>query len=65
VKIVEHAAEDDLENYAMRNLPAAGVESLEEHLLICSGCRDRLTAADEYVAAMRAAAVAIRRGGKG
>jgi len=64
VEIVQHAAEDDLENYAMRTLPAAQVESLEEHLLICGGCRDRLTAADEYVAAMKAAAK-IKESGTG
>jgi len=53
---VEHAAEDDLECYAMRTLSTPKVESLEEHLLICAECRDRLTAADEYVMAMKAAA---------
>jgi len=65
VVFVEHAAEDDLERYAMRTLPAPEVESLEEHLLICGGCRDRLTAADEYVAAMHSAAVTIRESGEG
>jgi hypothetical protein len=62
---VEHAAENDLERYAMRTLSAPGVESLEEHLLVCAGCRDRLQATDEYVAAMHSAAVTIRHGGKG
>jgi uncharacterized protein with PIN domain len=56
VETVQHVSEDDLENYAMRTLPATEVESLEEHFLICSECRDRLQATDEYVAAMRAAA---------
>jgi predicted anti-sigma-YlaC factor YlaD len=65
VETVDHAADDDLERYSMRTLPAPEVEILEEHLLICSACRDRLTAVDQYVAAMRAAAVTIRRGGKG
>jgi anti-sigma factor RsiW len=53
---VEHVSEDDLENYAMRTLPATEVESLEEHFLICSECRDRLQATDAYVVAMRSAA---------
>lgn len=57
---MEHAAEDDLESYAMRTLPAPEVESLEEHLLICAECRDRLQATDEYVAAMTAAALVGR-----
>jgi predicted anti-sigma-YlaC factor YlaD len=49
----------------MRTLPALESERLEEHLLICSACRDRLEAMDEYVAAMRLAAVTIRRVGHG
>jgi anti-sigma factor RsiW len=65
VEIVQHVSEDDLENYAMRTLPATEVESLEEHFLICSECRDRLQATDEYVAAMRAAAARIRVSGTG
>jgi uncharacterized CHY-type Zn-finger protein len=65
VETVEHAAEDDLERYAMRTLPAAESDQLEEHLLICAECRDRLTAADEYVTAMRSAAAKIRESGTG
>jgi len=65
VEVVEHVSEDDLERYAMRTLPAPESECLEEHLLICSECRDGLTATDGYVAAMRSAAGKIRRGGTG
>ena len=65
MEIVEHVPEDDLELYAMRTLPAPESELLEEHLLICSACRDRLTATDGYVAAMRSAAAKIRMTGKG
>ena len=64
MEIVQHATEDDLERYAMRTLPAPEVESLEEHLLICAECRDRLTATDQFVAAMKAAA-AVRGNGQG
>ena len=39
----------------MRTLPRPEVESLEEHLLICQPCRDRLKATDEFGAAMKAA----------
>ena len=62
---MEHVSEHDLELYAMRTLPAPESELLEEHLLICSACRDRLTATDGYVAAMRSAAAKIRMTGKG
>ena len=53
---VEHVSEDDLERYATRTLPATELDRLEEHLLICSACRDRLQTTDEYVMAMRSAA---------
>jgi predicted anti-sigma-YlaC factor YlaD len=46
-------------------LPAPESDRLEEHLLVCQSCRDRLTAADEYVAAMKAAAGKIRQSGTG
>ena len=58
---VQHPSEDDLEAYAMRTLPEQEIGPLEEHLLICSACRDRLQGTDEYVAAMRAAAGKIRQ----
>ena len=62
---VEHVPEDDLELYAMRTLPAPGVESLEEHCLICAECRDRLEATEAYLAAMKLAAAKIRESGIG
>ena len=61
---MEHIGEDDLERYAMRTLPESACATLEEHLLICQSCRDRLQTTDEYVAAMTAAAK-IRESGKG
>jgi hypothetical protein len=65
VKLVEHIGEDDLEQYAMQTLPESVCLTLEEHLLICPDCRERLTATDEYVAAMRSAAEKINDGGTG
>jgi predicted anti-sigma-YlaC factor YlaD len=41
--------EDDLSN-------STESDRLEEHLLICQSCRNRLKATDEYVVAMKAAA---------
>jgi hypothetical protein len=43
---------------AYRTLPEPESGPLEEHLLICTTCQDRLQATDDYVAAMRAAAKA-------
>jgi anti-sigma factor RsiW len=55
---VQHIPEDSLEQYAMGAFPEPEAGPLEEHLLICAGCQDRLQATDDYVAAMRAAAKA-------
>ena len=62
---VEHASEDDLENYAMRTLPESACAAPEEHLLVCELCQDRLGATNEYVAAMKAAAAKFRESGTG
>jgi hypothetical protein len=61
---VAHITDDDLEEYAMRTLPDAESEPLKQHFLVCSECRDRLTATDEYLAAMRSAAAEIRAQGR-
>jgi anti-sigma factor RsiW len=53
---VQHISEDSLEQYAMGAFPEPEAGPLEEHLLICTACQDRLQATDDYVAAMRAAA---------
>lgn len=37
-----HNDDDRLELYALRRLPTSEVEKVEEHLLICDSCRDRL-----------------------
>jgi hypothetical protein len=51
----EHALEDHLERYAIGTLLGADEEVLEEHLLICLFCQERLTYIDGYVRTMRAA----------
>ena len=65
MEIVQHVSEDDLENYAIRSLPAPESDHLAEHLLICEDCQDRLRATDEFVAVMKAAAGKIRESGEG
>jgi predicted anti-sigma-YlaC factor YlaD len=51
-----HAAEDVLEQYAMDKLSEAEDVRLEEHLLVCSECRQRLEFLDEFVRSIRSAA---------
>jgi anti-sigma factor RsiW len=47
--------EDLLERYAMRNLSDVESGPLEEHLLLCPACQQRLQDMDEFLAAAKAA----------
>jgi hypothetical protein len=51
-----HAVDEVLESYAMGILAEPSLAELEEHLLICAHCRERLVDTDAYVKAMRSAA---------
>ena len=50
-----HADDESIANYTIGHLPPKQLAQVEEHLLICGPCRQRLTEADSYAAAMRAA----------
>lgn len=60
MKLDEHARDGILEQYSLGTLPDAEVEKLEEHLLVCSACRDRLEETDAFVEAMRQAALKLQ-----
>ena len=51
--ILQHPMEDVLERYALGNARAGEIEPLEEHLLICSHCQERLSETDLYIFALR------------
>jgi len=51
-----HIAEDVLEAYVLARLSEAEVVPVEEHLLICQRCRDRVAWLDDLVGSIRAAA---------
>jgi hypothetical protein len=53
---MSHPAEEAIESYSRNSLPEEEVARLEEHLLVCEFCRDRISQADAYVSAIRAAA---------
>lgn len=57
----DHISEESLESYAMGSLSRPLLAGLEEHLLICHACQDRLREIDGYVAAMRGAAARLDR----
>ncbi|HZL55622.1 MAG TPA: hypothetical protein VFC21_00985 [Bryobacteraceae bacterium] len=50
-----HESDDRLELYALSRLPDSDVAKIEEHLLICDLCRDRLDETGAFAEAMRTA----------
>jgi len=50
-----HIDEDTLERYAMNRLPEAEAAAVEEHLLVCQDCQDRLAGIDRFLADLRSA----------
>lgn len=50
-----------LEDYAFGRVSPEAVADVEEHLLVCSDCQDRLQAEEEYIAAFRVAARTAQR----
>lgn len=59
-----HFEDETLELYAMGRLPEPEAGPLEEHLLVCSTCQERLTAVDEFIIAFRAAAKQVEKQAK-
>jgi hypothetical protein len=57
-----HPSDDLIERYAMGNTPEDVSGPVEEHLLTCGRCRERVEASSGYIAAMRGAASQIRAG---
>ena len=59
--IHRHVDAEDLERYSMGSFPLEDAPRIEEHLLTCDGCRNRLLEADEYLFVMRASSAYWRR----
>ena len=53
-----HGTEDQLEAYALGRLQGSELAELEEHLIVCSECRDRLDEVESFAAGMRDALAA-------
>ncbi len=58
---MRHISEDLLDQYALKKLPESEAAALEEHLLICPKCQDRLQLTEDFIAALRAAVGPRRR----
>jgi hypothetical protein len=50
-----HGTDDQLELYALDWLPDSALPQLEEHLLICAACRERLDEIGAFALGMREA----------
>ena len=55
---IEHRADEELELYALGRLPATLEAEVEEHLLVCDVCQERLNDLEAYALAMRQAIAA-------
>lgn len=56
-----HLTEDAIESYSLGRLPDPDSEILEEHVLLCASCQDRLQQMDEFIAAFKVASAKMRR----
>ena len=59
--IHRHMDSEEMEQYSIGNSSPEDTAALEEHLLVCPECRTELQHTDEYVLAMRSAALHERR----
>jgi len=50
-----HMTDELLELYSLDRLSGADLERIEEHLLVCPECQERLKDTDAFVKAMRGA----------
>ncbi len=55
IEEVPHLDENAIEGYAMRSLDLDAAAEVEQHLLFCEICRDRILEADAYILAMKRA----------
>ena len=56
-----HVDAEDLERYSMGASPLETTPFIEEHLLTCDSCRNRLRETDVYLLAMRTSSEQVRR----
>jgi hypothetical protein len=59
-----HVDAEDLERYSMGTSPLEATPFIEEHLLTCDSCRNRLRETDAYLLAMRTSSQQFRRNEK-
>jgi hypothetical protein len=57
----QHILDDKLELYSMGRIPEEELDQLEDHLLVCAHCQDRLAEAQEYTRIMKTATARLER----
>lgn len=55
-----HISAEDIERYSMGDISEEEVSRIEEHLLVCETCQNRVAESDAYVSAMRTAGARLR-----
>jgi predicted anti-sigma-YlaC factor YlaD len=48
-----HGSDEQIESYVLGRMSDLDIPVLEEHLLVCSGCRERLDSMEQFVVGMR------------
>jgi hypothetical protein len=56
-----HLDEEEIERYSLGHIAASELDRLEEHLLLCASCQERVEASDLFTGCMREAAAQVRR----
>lgn len=62
--MTNHALDEVLEEYALNRLSPDQNAELEEHLLVCHACQDRLRETEEFIEATRIAASRLEHDGE-
>ena len=65
MSVHSHIASEQLESYAMGRLAEEETVSVEEHLLLCEPCQQRLQELDDFLEAFRLAAAEARAPSRG
>jgi hypothetical protein len=59
--INRHLDEEEIERYSLGDFPESDLARVEEHLLLCPSCQQRVESSDIFVRSMQQAAARVRR----
>jgi len=61
MEINNHLEEEEIERYSLQDSPESELARVEEHLLICPSCQQRVESSDAHVQSMQQAAARMRQ----